>query len=145
MRRRWLSLLLLVLYVAGVHGLPALHLGWHNNDHTHELSGLRWLQPRLHAHTHTLSNPRPDPVHETHADGRERQPRLRPVDGSSSPGFALHLALGPSHGQLSLLAPSMLVSLALVRPARPLVATQFLPSLRTVLAKPRARAPPASV
>mgnify|MGYP006992470272 CR=1 FL=1 len=145
MRRRWPALLLLVMYVAGVHGLPVLHLGWHKNDHVHELGGLRWLQPRLHAHTYASSNPHPGPVHETHAHERERQPSLRPLEGASSPALALHLALGPSHGQQSLLAPILLVWLALVRPARLLVATQLFPSLRDVLAKPRARAPPASV
>jgi hypothetical protein len=143
MRRRWLAQLLLVLYVAFVHGLPALHLGWHKNDHVHELGGLRWLQPRLHAHA--LSTAHPGPVHEVHADERECQARLRPVKGSPALGFALHLALGPSHGQQSMLAPSVLVSLALVQPTRPLVVTQLFPSLREVLAKPRARAPPTAV
>ncbi len=145
MRRRWLAQLLLVLYVAAVHGLPALHLGWHQNDHVHELGGLRWLQSRLHAHPHALSTAHPGPVHEAHADDRVRQLRLRPVEGSSSLGFALHLALGPSHGQQSLLAPIVLISLALAQPARQLVAAQIFPSLRDVFAKPRARAPPASV
>ena len=145
MRRRWLSQLLLVLYVAAVHGLPALHLGWHQNDHVHELGGLRWLQSRPHAHTHALSTAHPDPVREAHADDRGRQLRLRPVEGASSLGLALHLALGPSHGQQSLLAPIVLFSLALAQPACRLVVAQIFPSLRDVLAKPRARAPPASV
>ena len=143
MRRRWLAQLLLVLYVAFVHGLPALHLGLHKNDHVHELGGLRWLQPRLHAHA--LSTPHPGPDHEVHADERNRQARLRPVKGSPALGFALHLALGPSHGQQSLLAPIVLISLALAQPARQLVAAQIFPSLRDVFAKPRARAPPTAV
>ena len=145
MRRPWLSTLLLVLYVAAVHGLPALHLGWHKNDHVHELGGLRWLPARHHAHPHVLSSPHTDHLYEVHADERASWPRLRPVEGASSPGLALHLSIGPSHGQQSLLAPVALVFLALARPARPLVATQLFPSLRDVRAKPRARAPPASV
>jgi hypothetical protein len=147
-RRLWLAQLLLIVYVAAVHGLPALHLGWHKNDHVHELGGLRWLSRPLPVHTHAhvgghlAADDAADDAHASSPDDHNSRPRLRPAIDASAQLGPQHLALGPSHGQQSLIAPTADVVLAAALPAQLLAARTLLPSSKEVLAKPRARAPP---
>lgn len=149
--RRWLAPLLLVLYVAAVHGLPALHLGWHKDDHVHELSGLRRLAARhpAHTHDHRGAHPAPEAAPQKAAplapDRRSTPPRLRADQGTSSLASAPHLGLGPAHGQLSLLAPGLRLALLILRPAHLLTLPPLSARLRSVSARPRARAPPALI
>jgi hypothetical protein len=142
--RRRLAGLLLVLYVAALHGLPALHQAFHRNDHVHELGGLRWLRP-LPPHVHAtgeLHQPS-EPTAERAWFGQRLPQLLRAAEETCAP--PLHLALGPAHGSSALLAPIQQAELAEVCCVQSFRLSRETPSARDFFARPRARAPPQSV
>lgn len=148
--RRRLACLLVALYVVAVHGLPALHLLWHHNDHVHTLGGLHWLRHALphhdlprHEHgSLTLPLPSTSP-----SDALASLPSplqsLRASSDLHPDGVAPHLGGGLAHGQHSFLAPVALSAAPLH--ARAVLLTSWLATLaaHAVVAAPRARAPPA--
>ena len=142
LQRLWISELLLLVYVLLVHGLPALHLGWHGNDHVHEHGALRWLAPRPEAHLHTRAGRHLETAPRRAPALSAPRAQLQEPQGASLEAVP-HLAQGPLHGQLSLLIPTVLASVA-GTPAQRLPGAALLsPSLRTVTTRRRARAPPA--
>lgn len=150
-----LASLLLVLYVAAAQGLPALHLLFHRNDHVHEHGSLRWLRLQPHVHTGTAAHQAQDAqealeVVDESAPVRELRvlrcgPLLQAASGEVPLSGAPHLAGGPLHGQLALLAPLAPVSLA---PAGAVLASRWAPAspvARDRVTRKRARAPPVSI
>ncbi len=145
--RQRLAPLLLVLYVAAVHGLPAAHLLWHRSDHVHVFGGLRWLHPLLpphvhgaaHLHTHTDASVAPVQI------GKGAQLREGNDEATSLNGFGLHVAAGPAHALFALLVPTAHVSVHPATVSHSLVDPLIVRSGFDCRADPRARAPPASI
>lgn len=144
---RWLATLLLVLYVAAVHGLPALHLGWHDSHHVHERGRLRWLKarPLVHSHVHKAGDATESDHFEVPKWTAQRpHPRLCANLEPPTDGAAPHLAAGPAHGQASLLAPGALLALGPVQSSIVQPSGQIDICRRVLFSDRRARAPPAS-
>jgi hypothetical protein len=147
MSRRRLAPLLLVLYVAAVHGLPAVHLLWHRADHVHVLGGLRWLHPLLPAHVHAATHPHED-VEASSLPIPLRNgapPRLSAAADVSISDLGMHVAAGPAHALSVLLVPMGSISLGPAAAANSLFDSLVVLSGFDFRTNPRARAPPPSI
>lgn len=155
-RRSWRSTLCLLLYLVLVHGVPALHLAWHRDDHVHDHGGLRFLSASEVDHVHDASG-----AHSHQPSQRAAVLRLLSVGGvddraSTSPSLvqlvcddasethSTHLPLGAAHG-LSFVPSSPQGSIWVGSSAELDAAAPKLPSISARIALPRARAPPDSV
>lgn len=141
-RRRWAGFLV-ALYIVAVHGLPAVHLGWHQGAHVHELGGLRWLRPlRVHTHDSAHAEHAPVAAAQSAAPRRVQPQRLRPAHDASIADLIQHAAAGPAHALSALLAPPQIASLL---PVSSSSVRRFFHAARpgrTPRARAAARAPP---
>jgi hypothetical protein len=146
MRRR-LAGLLLVLHVAVLHGLPALHLAWHRDDHVHALGGLRWLRPPPpHVHAPGEQHPADDQESPAPDESRHAPPHhLRAAANAPTSPLALHLAAGPAHAQSVLLAALPPVFRAPSAHSPALTQPWLSRRCRPFWGQQRARAPPSAV